>query len=144
MEKEKQQLEPGDIVTVEEAVEGLLSRCMGNPEYWLEAGVHAILVTDPRQPVTLGAVMLLSFIDSLGVRRQALVNLSDLKKVAEKEIISLERAERAYLRKEGAVSLSPLLDRTFLSPPLYERDSIEWKDSAGKYQRRKKKKRRKR
>ena len=142
MEKEKQQLVPGDIVMVEEAVEGLLSRCMGNPEYWLESGVHAILVTDPRQPATLGMVMLLSFIDPLGIRRQALVDMSKLKRVPEKKVISLERAERRYVKEEGFVSLSPLADKTFIGPTLYERNTDEWKLSIGKYLRKKKRRRR--
>jgi len=137
---EKQELVPGDIVTVTEAIEGLLSRCQGTPEHWLEAGVHAILVTDPRQPITLGTAMLVSFIDQPGPRRQALVDLSKLKRVPEEKIVSLERAERQYVKEEGLISLSPLADKTFIGPTLYERGTDEWKQSVGKYLKRKKKK----
>lgn len=142
MDKEKQQLMPGDVVTVEEAVEGLLSRCEDTPEHWLEAGVHALLITDPRHPISLGSVMLLSFIDPIGERRQALIDLSKLKKVPEKEITSPERAERKYVKEEGLISLSPLADRTFIGPTLFERGTNEWGKAIGKYQKLSRKKRR--
>lgn len=144
MDKEELELMPGDIVFVEEAVEGLLSRCQGIPEHWLEAEVHAILMTDPRQPGVMGTVMLVSFIDPLGIRRQALINVDKLKRVPEKGIVSLERAERKYVKEEGLISLSPLADRTFIGPTLYERGTEEWKLSTGKYQKLKRKKRGKR
>lgn len=142
MEKEEQ-LTPGDIVTVAEDIEGLLSQCFGRPEYWLEPDTHAILMTDPGQPVTFGTVMCVSFIDPYGKRRWALVELDLLEKVPEKEIASPERAERQYVRREGAVTLSPLAGRSFVGPALFERGTDEWELSAGKYRKVKRKKGRK-
>ncbi len=144
MEKEEQ-LVPGDIVTVIQSVEGLLSRYMDNPEYWLETGEHAMLITDPRKPLAPGSTMLLDFVTpASNLRRRVLVDLAALKKVPEREITPLERAERQYVREEGLISMAALARRTFICPELYERGTNEWKKVIGKYQKSSGKKRRRR